>query len=81
MHALEKILPNFQFIPSLSSPEAESGWDGEKGRIPDVMDRQVASVENAEAYLCGSPGLIDASVAVLRKKGMPPERIFYDNFG
>lgn len=81
MGALEKTLPNFKFIPALSAPEPDGGWSGEVGRITEVMDRQVASVENAEAYLCGSPGLIDASVAVLRKKGMPPERIFYDNFG
>lgn len=81
MSALEKTLPNFKFIPALSVPEPGGGWSGEVGRITEVMDRQVASAENAEAYLCGSPGLIDASVAVLRKKGMPPERIFYDNFG
>ena len=81
MRALEKTLPEFQFIPALSVPEPDSGWVGEVGRITEVVDRQVTSVDNAEAYLCGSPGLIDACLAVLRKKGMPVERIYYDNFG
>jgi Na+-transporting NADH:ubiquinone oxidoreductase subunit F len=81
MRELEKKLPNFTFIPALSAPEDGDEWAGEQGRVTEVVDRQVTSVEHAEAYLCGSPGLIDASVAVLRKKGLPVERIYYDNFG
>jgi Na+-transporting NADH:ubiquinone oxidoreductase subunit F len=80
MQALEKTLPDFKFIPALSAPEAGSDWSGETGLITQVLDRQVTSGENAEAYLCGSPGMIDACVAVLRKKGLPAERIFYDKF-
>lgn len=81
MRALEKTLPDFRFIPALSTEEPGAGWTGETGLITEVIDRQVASVENAEAYLCGSPGLVRACLAVLRKKGMPEERIYYDNFG
>jgi NAD(P)H-flavin reductase len=33
-----------------------------------------------EAYLCGSPGMCDASVAALTAKGMPAENIFFDKF-
>jgi Na+-transporting NADH:ubiquinone oxidoreductase subunit F len=81
MRALEKVLSDFRFIPSLSAPEPDGGWTGATGKITEVVDQQVASVENAEAYLCGSPGLINACVAVLRKKGIPEDRIYYDNFG
>jgi Na+-transporting NADH:ubiquinone oxidoreductase subunit F len=81
MRALEKSLPDFKFIPALSTPEAGTDWRGETGLITDVLGRHVTSVENAEAYLCGSPGMIDACLAVLRAKGLPAERIYYDKFG
>lgn len=80
MRALEQTLPDFKFIPALSAAEAGSAWSGETGLITQVLEQQVTSVDKAEAYLCGSPGMIDACVAVLRKKGMPAERIYYDKF-
>ncbi len=81
MRALERSLPDFRFIPALSAPEPGSGWQGETGLIPAVLERHVTSVANAEAYLCGSPGLINATVAALKRKGMPEDRIYFDNFG
>jgi len=80
MRELEKKLPNFTFVPALSQPLPEDDWKGETGLITEVLDRHVKSGENTEAYLCGSPGMIDASVAVLTKKGIPEEKIFYDKF-
>jgi Na+-transporting NADH:ubiquinone oxidoreductase subunit F len=81
MRELERTLPNFRFLPALSAVEPGTGWKGETGLITEVIDRQVTSAETAEAYLCGSPAMIDATVAVLRKKGLSSERIYYDNFG
>lgn len=39
------------------------------------------SGDNTEAYLCGSPGMIDACVKVLTDKGVPEALIYYDKFG
>ena len=80
MRELEKKLPSFKFIPALSQPLPEDNWKGESGLITEVLDRHIKSGENTEAYLCGSPGMIDASVAVLTKKGIPEEKIYYDKF-
>lgn len=80
MRELEKKLPNFTFVPALSAPEPEDNWEGETGLITDVLDRNIDSGENKEAYLCGSPGMIDAAVNVLRTKGIPEELIYYDKF-
>jgi Na+-transporting NADH:ubiquinone oxidoreductase subunit F len=81
MRDLENRLPNFEFIPALSDPEPDDEWDGETGLITDVVDRHLESTENVEAYLCGSPGMIDACLKVLDDKGLPEERIFFDKFG
>ncbi len=80
MRELEKNMPNFRFVPALSEPLPEDNWEGETGLITEVLDRHFDSVENLEAYLCGSPGMIDAAVAVLAKKGLPQEKIYYDKF-
>jgi len=80
MRALEKQLPDFQFVPALSAPAPEDRWEGETGLITEVLDRRFQHLDHHEAYLCGSPGMIDASVKVLRSKGLPEELIFYDKF-
>jgi Na+-transporting NADH:ubiquinone oxidoreductase subunit F len=80
MKEIEKKLPNFKFIPALSEPLPEDNWDGETGLITDVLDRHISSGDNTEGYLCGSPGMIDAAIAVLSKKGIGEDKIFYDKF-
>ncbi len=80
MREFERRLPAFKFLPALSAPEAGEPWDGETGLITDVVGRHVTSGENVDAYLCGSPGMIDASIKVLREKGVPEDRIFFDKF-
>jgi p-cymene monooxygenase electron transfer component len=35
---------------------------------------------DAQAYLCGPPGMIDAAMAELAKQGVPLDAIFYDKF-
>lgn len=73
---------NFTFIPTLSRPEGE--WNGEKGRVTDLLDRDLADgtgAANKEAYLCGSPGFLKSVNEVLVKKGFDKEtQIYYDEF-
>ncbi len=80
MRQLEEQMPNFKFIPALSHPDPEDQWDGETGLITEVVERHVASAADKQAYLCGSPLMIDACIKVLSDKGMPSEQIFYDKF-
>jgi Na+-transporting NADH:ubiquinone oxidoreductase subunit F len=80
MRELEKQLENFTFMPALSEPEESDNWTGEVGLITDVVAKYVKDGSQKEAYLCGSPGMIDACVKVLTKCGVPEERIYYDKF-
>jgi Na+-transporting NADH:ubiquinone oxidoreductase subunit F len=80
MRELEKRLPRFTFVPALSAPAEEEKWTGETGLITEVLDRHLKNGDNLEAYLCGSPGMIDASVDVLTKKGFPEQLIYFDKF-
>lgn len=68
----------FRYIPALSGKEQNHEY--EKGLITDVVAKYYDKFDNHEAYLCGSPGMINACVQVLKSKGMPESLIYYDKF-
>lgn len=80
MKELEEKLPNFTFVPVLSDPMEDDKWEGKTGLVTDAVADHLKNGENVEAYLCGSPGMIDACVKVLGEKGVPEELIYYDKF-
>ena len=70
-------------MPALSAPQPTDEWSGETGLITEVLDRHLAAMPDAaelEAYLCGSPGMLDACQAVLAKHDVPADRIYFDKF-
>ncbi|HRX44804.1 MAG TPA: hypothetical protein P5091_02060, partial [Acholeplasmataceae bacterium] len=77
---LSKEFPNFEYIPALSEPQPEDNWTGEVGLITDVVDKHVGDLSESEAYLCGSPGMINACIKVLNKHEIRQENVFFDNF-
>ena len=84
MRELEKAMPRFHFVPALSEPKPEENWTGEMGLITDVLDRylkeRVGADKPKEGYLCGSPGMINACVAVMTQNSIAESDIFYDKF-
>ena len=76
----EKQAPWFRFIPVLSDEPATSPWTGERGLVTDAVARHLPDLRGQEAYLCGSPGMIDAAMAILTARGMPANHVFYDKF-
>lgn len=85
LRALQEKWPRFHFVPALSEPAAEEHWQGETGLITDVLDRYLQhsiprSEKGWEGYLCGSPGMINACIAVMRKNGITEDKIYYDKF-
>jgi Na+-transporting NADH:ubiquinone oxidoreductase subunit F len=80
LFALEKELSGFRFVTALSNEPENSGWQGERGLITDVVARCCGNLSEHEAYLCGSPGMIAACCNVLKAKGIHENKIFYDKF-
>lgn len=70
--------PWFRFVPALSGPETEHSF--ERGIITDVVARHYPALDHHEAYLCGSPGMINACIKVLTDKGLPEHLVYYDKF-
>jgi propane monooxygenase reductase subunit len=76
-------MPDFQFIPALSHAGDDAGWTGETGFVHEVVRRYLSTlddVENADAYSCGPPPMIDAVLPVLQIAGVESDRIYFDKF-
>lgn len=76
----EKTTPQFRFIPTLSRPSEEDAWQGEKGRVTDLIQKCVADSADLDVYICGAPAMVESCIEVLAAKGVPEGRIFYDKF-
>ena len=80
MHKFESKLANFKFVPVVARPEESEKWNGETGFVTQAVQKNLKNAAESEAYLCGSPGMIDASIKVLSELGMGDDKIFYDKF-
>jgi propane monooxygenase reductase subunit len=79
LERLAQELPDFTFVPALSEA-GDDGWTGETGLITDVVDRLEDDLEEADAYLCGPPPMVDAAIALLDAKGVPEAHVYFDKF-
>lgn len=77
---IEQDYPQFKFIPCLARPEPADNWQGVTGFVTVALENQVADAVGKEAYLCGSPGMLDACIKILKDKGFTDQTIFYDKF-
>ena len=82
MREFEKRISNFKFVPIISAPEPGDDWDGETGLITIPLENYIKDRDNTgvQAYMCGSPGMINACVGILTKYGISRKNIFFDPF-
>lgn len=76
-------LADFRFVPVLSEPAPEDGWDGETGFVHEAVERFLAGegLEDFEAYMCGPPPMIDAAQELLVDAfGVDEKDIHFDKF-
>jgi Na+-transporting NADH:ubiquinone oxidoreductase subunit F len=80
MRVFEAELNDFSFVPVVATPEKGENWAGQRGLVTEAVQRNLKNASECEGYLCGSPGMIDASIKVLLELGMSEEKIFFDKF-
>jgi Na+-transporting NADH:ubiquinone oxidoreductase subunit F len=80
MKEFESDLADFRFVPVVAASEENENWTGQTGLVTEAVQRDLKDASECEAYLCGSPGMIDAAIKVLIELGMGEESIFYDKF-
>ncbi|PPD43326.1 MAG: methane monooxygenase [Methylobacter sp.] len=56
-------------------------WHCEKGSVVDILRRDLVETgAKPDLYLCGPPGMVDATFAVCADLGIPKERIYLEKF-
>jgi len=84
LNELDEKYEKFHFVPALSEPQPEDDWNGPTGLITEVLanylDSKIGREQPLEGYLCGSPGMLDACMAVMRKFEMSEDKIYFDKF-
>jgi Na+-transporting NADH:ubiquinone oxidoreductase subunit F len=84
LNELDEKYDKFHFVAALSEPQPEDNWEGETGLITEVLakyfEQKVDRSQPLEGYLCGSPGMLDACMAVMRKYEMEDSKIYFDKF-
>jgi Na+-transporting NADH:ubiquinone oxidoreductase subunit F len=81
MKALEQVFSEFKYEPVLSAAKPEDKWTGKTGYVMPYFAETIRDPKNTEAYLCGSPGMINAVQKALIENGIPTDKIYYDSFG
>jgi len=86
LDAIQQIANNwnekFVFLPVLSHEPADSSWKGARGLVTHFITDALPGLDlsDAEGYMCGPPGMIDAGIASMTEIGMKLDAIYYDKF-
>jgi Na+-transporting NADH:ubiquinone oxidoreductase subunit F len=80
LESLEKELPRFSYVPTLSREEDDSTWKGNRGRVTDLIEKKISEKANLDVYICGNADMVESCLAVLARKGIPPSQIHFDKF-
>ena len=71
---------NFKFIPVLSEPKPEHGWQGRTGLVTDAISQDHQKLDGYQVYACGSPAMIDTGREAFIAKGLPEDQYYSDAF-
>ena len=82
---IERKFPNFTFNIALSAALPEDNWTGLTGFIHQALYdnylKDHPAPEDIEYYMCGPGPMTQSALRMLDDLGVPPENIFFDNFG
>jgi sulfhydrogenase subunit gamma (sulfur reductase) len=68
--------PDIKLITTVDPGGQTSGWTGEVGFVPSVLEKAAPQSENTIAIVCGPPVMIKYTFPVLKKLGFPDENIY-----
>jgi len=70
-------VPWFEYVPTISRPWEDPAWQGETGRVEDLLRKYADLWEcvpgKTTAYLCGHPEMIETAAGILKRRGFPKD--------
>lgn len=74
----------FHYVPTISRPLEEPDWQGETGRIEDVLRKHTDTLgfdhRRAIAYACGHPVMVENVRAILQRARFPKIQIHTEKY-
>lgn len=80
LREMEKQLPSFTFIPTLSRATEDTQWKGKRGRVTDLIEDLVSERADYDIYICGNPEMVDSCTDGLLEKGISKDQMYFDKF-
>jgi NAD(P)H-flavin reductase/hemoglobin-like flavoprotein len=77
---LEKMAGQWPWLTVTPAVSEDPDYRGETGTVADVIGRRVRLTDQ-DAYVCGSPAMVTATVNRLQSLGMPQDHIHVEDFG
>jgi NAD(P)H-flavin reductase/quinol-cytochrome oxidoreductase complex cytochrome b subunit len=71
---------NFRFVPVLSEPLPEDGWEGRTGLVHEAILSDFPDLSGHQIYACGSAKMVEAAHPAFLAKGMTQDDCFSDAF-
>lgn len=72
--------PEFKVIPVVSDQPADVPWEGERGFVTTLLDRDITDVKGLDVYVCGNPLMVQAVKPVILAKGHDPKHLHEERF-
>ncbi len=76
----QKEIQNFSYNLTLTRSTAEDRWEGETGRVTDLIKKLIPDNAPVDVYICGAPPMVESCEKLLEQKGISAENVFYDKF-
>jgi ferredoxin--NADP+ reductase len=74
----------FEYVPTVSRPWEDPDWDGECGRVEDVLRKHLDTAsfptEDTAAYTCGHPQMIEKAQGILHRAGFAEDNIHEEKY-
>jgi CDP-4-dehydro-6-deoxyglucose reductase len=74
-------MPNLTYVPVLSEPRPEDGWQGRTGFVHQAVMADLPDLSGHQVYACGAPIMVEsAHKDFVAKCGLPDEEFYADSF-
>jgi len=80
LRSLEKELPAFKYIPTLTRELEVSSWKGERGRVTVLLEKYFSEIAECDVYICGNTNMVESCQEFFKQKNIPEDRIYFDKF-
>ena len=74
-------MPNLTYVPVLSEPKPEDGWQGRTGLVHQAVMHDHPNLMGYQVYACGAPIMVESAQRdFVMKCGLPDDEFYADSF-